>query len=179
MKVPKHVRDQVKERLWRLADELHWLRLTDRERAELYVRWSRDAEVADLLSRYMDRAEIRVYLKDSVMKPYPRERLADPTLPMQLLGLEWDGDEHEKHIKPHGVELHDGTLVCWGSADDWKAIVLACFERAWGSPRIDRKAVVMLNAIGAYADPGKRQLVEDVAQCLGIDEIVWDQSLGD
>ena len=178
MKVPTHIRDQVKARLWTLADKLHWLRLSDRQRADLYDRWSRDTEVTDLLARHMSNAKIRVYVKDSIMKPYPRERLADPERPMRLLELAWDGNQRRKYVKPHGVVRHDGILVCWGSADDWKAVLMACFERAWDAPRIDRTAAVLFNAIGPYADQNKRRFVEAVASRLDISRIIWDSSFG-
>lgn len=178
LKVPKYIRDQLRERLWALADDARWLNLNDRERADLYVRWSRDQVVEELLLHYMDRAEIRVYLKDSVLKPYPRERLSDPAIPAGVLGLEGDLAIEEKFIKPHGIRLSGGDLICWGAAEKWKAILLACFERSWGRPTISSTRAVLLNSIGQFADTNKQRLVEDVAKRLDVSQVVWHESIG-
>jgi hypothetical protein len=78
----------------------------------------------------------------------------------------------EDYIKPHGRLLFDRRVVCWGLAKDWKAVLLAAYERAYrnlGKPY----AAVLLRGVGKMAQPSERRMVEDLAGRLGIEKVVW------
>jgi hypothetical protein len=177
MKVPDGVRDGLIQSLWKAADELSWITLTDRQRATQYESWVRSEEVGGVLARYMDRGAVRVYLKDSLLKPYTRVRLESPRRPFLLLGLAVDSPIIEHFIKPHGVRLNDGKVVCWGLADEWKRTIVACFERTFQVRGAIPFGVVLLAAGDRYRDPAARRLVEELARRLGVQTLTWDESL--
>lgn len=44
-------------------------------------------------------------------------------------------DVEESWERPHGKRLGDGRFIVWGNAEDWKLVVTAVHERAYGYPR--------------------------------------------
>ncbi len=175
MKVPNDIRQPLIDQLWLEADRMGWIGLSDREKGACYESWVLDDRVGGVLTRFMDKGAVRVYIKDSLMKPYTRDRLASGDRPLRMLGLTLDGLENERFIKPHGVRLQDGSVACWGRADDWKAIVLACFERAQTKPGSRARGAVLFAAGGRFREPTVRRLVEDVARRLDVEELIWDE----
>ena len=84
------------------------------------------------------------------------------------------GDEIsiKEFVKPHGRRLFDKRVVCWGQARDWKAVLLAVYERAYrdvGKPY----AAILSRGVGKMAQPNERALVQDLATRLGIEKVVW------
>jgi hypothetical protein len=140
--------------------------------APLYEQWIAEEDVGGVLIRFLDKANIRVYLKDTVMKPYVRERTKEAKPILWAVGLTGDEVVTEDYIKPHGRLLFDPRVVCWGLAKDWKAVLLAAYERAYrnlGKPY----AAVLLRGVGKMAQPSERRMVEDLAGRLGIEKVVW------
>ncbi len=172
MNVPKNVRDSMRGALLKLAGELGWDALSPVEKARYYERWTRDSNIGGVLDRYMDRGQVRVYIKDSLLKDFGRTKLADPALPMQMAGIGTQEDVAQSYIKPHGRRTADGRIVCWGRAEDWKSILMAAHERAYvvrGTPT----AVILTSAIGRYLDSDVRALVDDAARKLCIEKLIW------
>ena len=77
MNLPDSIRDQLRERMWRVADEIDWLASGSTEKTQHYRNWTKDPEVGHILQRYMALGQVRVYIKDSILKDYPRARRAD------------------------------------------------------------------------------------------------------
>lgn len=175
MKVPNEIRQPLVDLLWREADRMGWIGLSDREKGACYESWVLDDRIGGVLTRYIDKGAVRVYIKDSLMKPYTRNRLANGERPMRMLGLSPGVRESERFIKPHGVLLEDGSIACWGRADDWKAIVLACFERARAQQNGRARGVVLFAAGGKFREPIIRNLVQEVATRLGLEMLIWDE----
>ena len=159
--------------LWRFADELKWQSLADREKSALYEDWIRDESIGGVLSRYMPNTSVRVYIKDSIMKPYGRERIKDFGPIAKVLGVEKNHEIAERYIKPHGRRLTDGKVICWGLSREWKTILIAAFERAHIAPTGESFGVVIMYPIGKCKQPAYRRMVETVARRLGIHRLVW------
>lgn len=173
MSVPDHVRVRLKESLWRRADELEWLRLAPMEKSRSYENWTKAPGVGGLLQRYMPFGQVRVYIKDTLLKDYSRERQADPEVPMRLLGIDGGLDVEEFYVKPHGRRFGDGRVVCWGRASDWKSVIVAAFERAYLAGGGMPFAVVLTQASGRLAESDTRERVEELARRVGIQKVVW------
>lgn len=75
MAVAKDVRDNIRKKIWDTADELGWPGLSDIDRATWYENWSKDKDIGGVLAHFMDARKVRVYIKDSLLKPYMRTRL--------------------------------------------------------------------------------------------------------
>ena len=65
MSVPQSVRNELRTRLWKAADEIGWTSLSATEKKLRYENWSRDPAFGGTLARYMDNAHVRVYIKDA------------------------------------------------------------------------------------------------------------------
>jgi hypothetical protein len=172
MKVPTNVFKGLKTRLWAQADEDDWMTLADPQRSLFYEQWVRDERVGGVLSRYMDTGEIRVYLKDTIMKPYARERSKDPAPVLRLLGINSDEFTTHEFIKPHGRIFHDGKVVCWGPARNWKDVIMAVYERAKRKGK-QPYAAVLMNPSGATNQTEERKLIADFAKRLGVERLEW------
>lgn len=172
MKIPEDIFNRVKDSLWGQADRDSWISLSDQVKSGMYEQWSTDSQVGGVLSQFMDKAAIRVYLKDTIMKPYVRDRTSNGSEIMKALGISVDDIAIQDFEKPHGRFLFSKRVVCWGQARDWKAILLAVYERAYrntGEPY----AAVLSRGVGKMAQPYERSLVSDLAKRLGIKKIVW------
>ena len=76
MTIPETIRDDIRARLWAAADSLRWSTLPDAVRAKHYEFWTRDPAIGGRLGHFMDPRKVRVYIKDSLIKPYERSRLS-------------------------------------------------------------------------------------------------------
>jgi hypothetical protein len=126
-----------------------------------------------VLARYIDTRRVRVYIKDTLLKDYVRRRSSDASLPFRALGINSDASAVEEYIKPHGRRLSDGRIVCWGRSDDWKAVVVAVYERAY--QRLGHRAygAVLFDAVGRYGQDDVRAMVENAASRLGVERVAW------
>src|SRR3989442_15416146 len=131
MSIPAKVRLAVRERVWSLAKEVDWPTLPDSARSRKYEEWTRDPEIGGLLGHYVDPKQVRVYIKDTVIKPYVRAGGSDQARPLRVAGVPENARLVESYVKPHGRRLDDGRVVCWGNARDWKGVLLAVYERAY------------------------------------------------
>ena len=173
MKVPDKTYRRIKNRLWGFADELNWPTLSNPQKSALFEDWIRDDQIGGVLSRYLDARSVRVYIKDTIMKPYARERIKDFAPIAELLGIPDNSDVAETYIKPHGLRLTDGKVICWGLSRDWKTILFAVFERAHVAPSAVPFAAVIMFAVGKYQQPRHRQMIETAAVKLGIRHLKW------
>jgi hypothetical protein len=166
------VREALRQRLWETADRIGWMSLSPVVKSKSYEDWTRDPQVGGLLARYIDRGQVRVYLKDTLLKDYVREHLADESRPFRVLGIT-DAAAVEAYIKPHGRRLGDGRVICWGRAEDWKSVLMAVHERTYAKGNARPFAAVLMQPTGRLHEDHVRELIEDAAKKLGIERIVW------
>lgn len=172
MKIPDEIFAKIKARLWAQADRDGWMSLGAQQKSAFYEHWSREKEVGVVLESFMDKADVRVYIKDTIMKPYPRARTSNAAPVMQALGLSATELSIKEFEKPHGLLLFNHRIICWGQAKEWKGVLLAVWERAY---RESGKtfAAVLFRPVGKMAQPSERAIVEALAKDLGIERIVW------
>lgn len=173
MTIPEDIRSKIRDHLWEEADRLDWTKLSASEKAKYYSQWTEAVSIGGALGRYMDPRQIRVYLKDTLLKSYTRDRMADPSRIYRVLNIPPEIESIETYIKPHGRRLSDGRVIAWSKATEWKLTVLAVFERAFDHRSFLPHAAVLLQASTKHADPASRELVENAAKRLGLEHIVW------
>ena len=172
--VTKAIRDAIKEQLWEKADDLGWSNLTDQQRAAWYENWAKDKKIGGILAHFMDTRKVRVYIKDSLLKPY-RSSQMEQELDRVLAALQLrPGALQFKKIyeKPHGRGLVDGRVICWGNSRDWKIVLFSAYERSWNTS-VERKSSVVLIESGRTTDTNMRIMIADVATRLSISVLVW------
>ena len=167
------LRDNLRDKLWRQCDDLGWMSLQDVERARYYELWTRDASIGGQLAHVMDARKVRVYIKDSLVKPYVRARLSlNENEVWRLLGLTSVDRSVHAYIKPHGRRTDDGRVIGWGRSRDWKSILMAVFERGREHSSFKSFGVVLLES-GKTETEQSRKLVREAAQRLGIEKLAW------
>lgn len=173
MRIPDDVRDRLRELIWSRAENLGWSTLNDNERARRYEQWSRDSEIGGALAHYMDARKVRVYIKDSLLKPYERARLSDTEQQiLGRLGIPADSEVNDRYIKPHGIAFADGRILSWGNSRDWKLVLMAMFERTSLRPGSSAFGAVLVEN-GKTSDAATRRMVRDAASRLGIERMEW------
>jgi hypothetical protein len=173
MTVPDEVRERVKALVWARANSIGWMDLSPVDKTSYYENWTNDPEVGGVLVRYIDKGQVRVYLKDSLLKDYVRLRLADDARPLRVLRISRKVRAEESFVKPHGRRLADGRVVCWGRAEDWKAVLMALHERTHGRAGAKPFAAVFMRAAGRFGESKVRNMIETAARKLGIRRVVW------
>lgn len=167
MKLRDQIREEVRKKLWREADRLDWSSLSYSDKARYYTSWTEADDVGGRLAAVMDPRKVRVYIKDTLLKAYTRERLADPARVLRILGLPADTRFEEAYIKPHGARLEDGRQIAWSRASEWKATLMTLHERAFqcdGSPY----GAVLFEAEAKFGDDKSREMVESASKKLGV-----------
>lgn len=173
MNVPDSVRDNLRRRLWGMADESGWISLSTATKAKQYEHWTNDVNIGGVLTRYLDKGQVRVYLKDTLLKGYARSKMADECLPLRVLRLPAGIETLETYVKPHGRRLRDGRTICWGRAKDWKSVLMALHERAYVAKGARPFAAILTYALGRFGEDATRALVADAAKRLGIEQLIW------
>lgn len=171
--IPSEIRDALRDRLWEQCDDLGWMSLQDVERARYYEQWTRDSTIGGQLAQVMDARKVRVYIKDSLIKPYVRARLSlNDAEVWRLLDLSGDDRVAQTFIKPHGRRLEDGRIIGWGRSRDWKSVLMAVFERSRALKSYSAFGVVLLESGKTEAEKS-RSLVREAASLLGIEKLAW------
>jgi hypothetical protein len=172
-KLPDAVRKTIRERVWTAAAAMDWEALSPREKVRQYEHWTAEPDVGGVLVRYMDRAKVRGYIKDSVMKPFARARKSDTVRPLRALRVAEGTPVATEWERPHGLALTDGRVVCWGRAEEWKHVIMALHERTFGAVARKPYGAVLTAAAGQFQEATTRDLVENAATKLGVERVVW------
>lgn len=173
MSVPNALRYKIRSQVWSVADKIGWMDLSPGDKTSYYENWTSDPEVGGVLSRYIDKGHVRVYLKDTILKDYVRLRQSNGDRPFRVLKIPIKSKIDEIFEKPHGRRLSDGRVICWGRADDWKGVLMALHERTHARDGVKPFAAVLMRAIGKYAEPKVRRMVEAAAKKLAVQRVVW------
>lgn len=173
MRIPEDVRNRIRELIWERATDLGWSALSDTQRSRHYEQWTKEETIGGTLAHYMDPRKVRVYIKDSLLKPYERARISDTEQEiLVMLGVNPGLEVVHRYIKPHGLHFIDGKLVAWGKSRDWKLILMAIYERCVLKPESVAFGITLLES-GNTVDISTRSLVRGAATRLGITRIEW------
>ena len=173
MKIPDDVRNRLRDLIWERATNLGWSELPDNEKARHYEQWTREIAIGGTLGHYMDPRKVRVYIKDSLLKPYERARVSGTEQEiLGALGIDPALEVAQRFIKPHGLRFVDGKIIGWGKSRDWKLVLMAMYERGALNPGTATMGTVLLES-GNTSDVGARALVRGAATRLGISRLEW------
>jgi hypothetical protein len=171
--LPKEMRTRMLALLRAQAESLDWQRRSALERASFYENWAKDPSIGGVLAQFMDPRKVRVYIKDSLMKPYQRARLHDEfSEVLAALGVNAESIAVQLSFsQPHGRLLADGRVICWGNSRDWKSVLFAVFERAFTRGSVPFAAVLM--EAGRPTDGTTKETASEAQSRLGITKLLW------
>jgi len=175
MSVPDKVREDLRRKLWKEAEQIGWLNLSPTVKSKQYEAWARDATIGGVISRYISLGDVRVYLKDTLLKDYAQHRLADDAMPYRVLGIPLKTEVGKSYVKPHGRRFRDGRIICWGRASAWKAILMTAHERAYREKGSKVFGVILTHAVGRYKEPNVRAMIEQATYKLGVERLIWSE----
>ena len=171
--LPNRTKEEVRRLLWAEADRLDWPRLSAAEKSGHYRNWTNSPQIGGRLAAFMDPRQVRVYIKDTSLKAYTRERSDDFATIRRILGIQENESPVEVYIKPHGRRMSDGKLVAWSKASEWKLTLLALHERAYGHSGVIPYAAILSNPSSKFGSSFDRLPVQDAADKLGIKKLIW------
>jgi hypothetical protein len=173
MRLPDDVRDRIRNVLWGRASDLGWSGLADNERSRYYEQWTREYAIGGMLAHYMDPRKVRVYIKDSLLKAYERDRVSGTEQDiLAVLDVDPTLEVVQRYIKPHGLRFINGQIIAWGKSRDWKLILMGIYERTALSHGSYAFGTVLLES-GNTADDSTRILVREAARRLSVERIEW------
>ncbi len=173
MSVPDEIRTRLRSRLWEIADTIDWINLSTIKKSKYYEDWTRSVEIGGVLKRFIDGGQVRLYIKDTLLKGYALDKSSDASRPLRVAGIDLSAETVESYLKPHGRRLIDGRIVCWGRAEDWKNVLMALHERAFVCKGARPFAAVLTSAGGRFRESDLRSMVEAAAGRLAIEKLVW------
>lgn len=129
--LPDDLRRQILIEVYRQAADLNWDGMTTRERTTQYNQWLESPLIGGQLSRFMEKGQVRTWLKDIAMKEYSRAkfgiglyapyvsvRFTGPDqIAKQVMGPEWSMLEHSVREKPNRCVIAadaNRRLMMWG-----------------------------------------------------------------
>lgn len=172
MRIPTHIRAAVKARLWEHADQMEWEALSSVEKSRLYTQWTESEKIGRVLSAYMDPRAVRVYIKDTLLKGYGRQKLNEhQALVLRVMNYSLSNIDGT-YVKPHGLRYDDGSIVVWGRADDWKMLLGSLFERSY-LEALERATAIFFRSSPRFVTTSSREHVEAAAERLGIQQRIW------
>ena len=162
----------IRRRVHQLADAADWMHLTVEQRRALYEKWSADPGVGGALGQVMQPTQVRVYLKDTLMKSYFRaKRTRLPEL-LSAMSLPLDGVTR-RFTAPTAILTEGPRLYTLTPAIHWKIALMNTFERASSVAGLKRNLLLIeRHTTGKFVDSAYRRMIEGVAQRLEID-IHW------
>ncbi len=166
------IKEEVSQRVYDIADEVDWAHLTIPQRQKYYEAWTTDPEIGGKLSQVMDQTRIRVYLKDTVMKNYSRDKrpklqslITSMSLPCVRVTQEF--------IKPQAVLCDGNKLYTVAAAKEWKIALLSAFERGCEVRNLRENVVFFIeHTTGRFVDREYRDLIDSAAKRLEV-KVFW------
>lgn len=114
-KVPKAIKQQITTYFFQQADNHRYLNKSRPENRTFIEAMVKDPNVGGLLSEFMPKAAVRVYIKDALLNAYAKERRSRPRDIQHILCRRYTGPITEiEYKKNDNVSLHrseEGNLV--------------------------------------------------------------------
>lgn len=174
----REIKVAVTSRVHALADQLDWVYLTIEQRRRYYEAWTNDENIGGLLRQVIDANRVRVWLKDTVMKNYLKQRRPSITNFLSRTSVSC-GVILRSYRKPEAVLCEDtslfegGNLFTLTGAKEWRVALMSAYERAAEIKKPGRNILYIIeHTSGRFADESYRSLISGAGAKLGV-EVVW------
>lgn len=173
MSIPSDVKNGICAKIWKIADSIGWLGLTNTEKSQYYRNWARADEIGGVLAKYMDVERVHPYIKDSIMKPYAKQKTLSEEDVLRIAGF--SSSAHtvvDRNVKPFTLTLSSHDIIAWGRAVDWKIILLSLVERTHGTAS-KPACVILTSSSGKFSSEDFKGLVRLCAKKLSISNVFF------
>lgn len=157
-KVPPKVRQEVKAAVYTKADEHGYRRMGRVQNGIFMENLVKDPEVGGRLAQYMNKAEVKTYIKDAILNRYAKDKIADELssdateIIQEVLGQGSTEIEVKKRLSLHRLDNGDLAILAGGTFLKWETALRKALEyvaSAPGLPPEDGDLHLVLNlAIG-------------------------------
>lgn len=174
LKLPEDPRQDIVRRVREMADKADWCHLKIHERTALYSQWVNDPTVGGALSKLGVGGpdSVRVFLKDTVIKQYLKEKRPVLKDLLKQMGLDCKR-VIKKFEKPEALLCDGGRLYTLAVAKEWRVAVFSAFERAHDLGGVKENLVFFTDHdIDRYTDKSYKTLIESGAEKLDV-KIHW------
>lgn len=155
--LPKDVQLQVREGVYRKADEFGYMSKSRVDNGVFMDNLVKDYEVGGLLAQYIDKGTIKTYIKDAILNRYMKEKKKTilPTNPESFLPIVRKFFNQEAHsiyaIDPvylFRLDNNDMLLIAQGTLVKWETALRKALEfiaKAPGLPPKEGDLNIVLN----------------------------------
>jgi hypothetical protein len=155
--LPTDVQDKVKQAVYRKADEFAYMHKSRVENSVFMANLVKDPEVGGVLAQYLEKADIKTYVKDAVLNRYTKDK-KKKVLPSKSAGLlpmvkklyhqEAFPIESSNPVFLFRLENNNILLIAQGTLTKWETALrkaLEFIERAPGLPPEKEALHIVLN----------------------------------
>lgn len=181
--LPRNVQIQVREAVYRKADEFGYMHKSRVDSGTFMDRLVRDREVGSVLAQWMGKDSIKTYIKDGILNRYMKDKkkVVLSSGPERLLPVVREAYQQEAQLIEGAnstflfrLENNDIVLVAQGTFLKWetalrKALVL--IEKAPGLPPEGVKLHIVLNIalLGHPSTRADRDHLKNALAYLGVE----------
>lgn len=172
LELPDDPRKDIIRRVREMADKADWCHLKIPEKSALYRQWVNDPTIGGELARLDGPDSVRVFLKDTVIKQYLKEKRPVLKDLLKQMGLDC------KHVtttyeKPEALLCDDGRLYTLAVAKEWRVAIFSAFERAHDRGKVTENLVFFTDHdVDRYTDRSYKTMIEHGAEKLDV-KIHW------
>jgi len=146
LKLPENPRQEIVRRVREMADKADWCHLKIHERSALYRQWCNDPTIGGELAKLGGPDSVRVFLKDTVIKQYLKEKRPVLKDLLKQMGLECKRVTRE-YEKPEAQLCDNRRLYTLAVAKEWRVAIFSAFERAHDLGGVEENLVFSLTTM--------------------------------
>lgn len=168
----KDAKQQIIDRIFAIADQVDWMYLPQPAKRLYYEEWTSDPQIGGVLAEIVGQENVRVHLKDTIMKLYARSR--QPELPALLEAMSVHYDEiTRKYEKPDAILCDGIALYTIAPAKQWKTSLMSAYERAYDARGLTKNLLFFTEHVtGRFVDRSYQEMIEAAGLKLGV-QVQW------
>jgi len=172
LELPGNPRQDIIKRVRELADKADWYHLKIHERSALYAQWVNDPTIGGELAKTEGAERVRIFLKDTVIKQYMREKRPKLRYLLKQMSLDCRYVTREFE-KPVALLCDSKRLYTLALAKEWRVAILSAYERAHGVTGLVENLVFFTDHdVDRYTDRSYKALIESAAEKLDV-KVHW------
>lgn len=181
MKIPERVREELIERVFKLADQEGWMTNNRVENARFMDRLVADPQIGGILLNFMDEKKVRTYIKDGILNQYAKKKRTITDECLNLAISEFYGEncclmETRNDVCVFTMQDSGKILVAAkGTFVKWETALRKVIMHIGATPLVQsseiRKMLVIVTG-GVPLPAGEEQILQRALSQIGVDILV-------